>query len=302
MLIARSLEDLRRHCATLRGRFDSLALVPTMGALHDGHMALVRAATAHEAAVVTSIFVNPLQFNAAEDLARLEQEMKAVEPNVNPLQFGPTEDLARYPRDEAGDRAQLESQGCHLVWVPDLATMYPPGDATTINVEGPALRWEADARPGHFRGVATVCAKLFGQVRPDRAYFGEKDWQQVQVVTRMVADLRLPLEIVGVPTVREPDGLALSSRNRFIAVSDRRRAARLFATLEATARWLAQGTVADPILDDARATLTREGFAVDYVALVDGPTLAPLAAARPLARLIAAARLGSVRLIDNVMV
>ena len=277
MLIARTLEDLRRHCATLRGRFDSLALVPTMGALHDGHMALVRAATAHEAAVVTSIFVNPLQ-------------------------FGPTEDLARYPRDEAGDRAQLESQGCHLVWVPDLATMYPPGDATTINVEGPALRWEGDARPGHFRGVATVCAKLFGQVRPDRAYFGEKDWQQVQVVTRMVADLRLPLEIIGVPTVREADGLALSSRNRFIAVSERPQAARLFATLEATARRLAQGAAADPILDDARATLTREGFAVDYVALVDGPTLAPLAAVRPLARLIAAARLGSVRLIDNVMV
>jgi pantoate--beta-alanine ligase len=277
MLIARSPEDLRRHCATLRERFGSLALVPTMGALHEGHMALVRAAAVHEAAVVASIFVNPLQ-------------------------FGPTEDLARYPRDETGDRAQLEAHGCHLVWLPDLATMYPPGDATTINVEGPALRWEGDARPGHFRGVATVCAKLFGQVRPDRAYFGEKDWQQVQVVTRMVADLRLPLEIIGVPTVREADGLALSSRNRFITVSERPQAARLFATLEATARWLAQGATADPILDDARATLTREGFAVDYVALVDGPTLAPLAAVRPLARLIAAARLGSVRLIDNVMV
>ena len=277
MLIARTLEELRRHCVTLRERFGSLALVPTMGALHNGHMALVHAATAHEAAVVASIFVNPLQ-------------------------FGPTEDFARYPHDEAGDLARLEAQGCHLAWLPDLATMYPPGDATTINVEGPARRWEGDARPVHFRGVATVCTKLFGQVRPDRAYFGEKDWQQVQVVTRMVADLRLPLEIVGVPIVREPDGLALSSRNRFIAAPDRSTAAHLFATLEAAARRLVQGAAADPILDDARATLTREGFVVDYVALVDGPTLQPLPAARPPARLIAAARLGAVRLIDNVAV
>jgi len=278
MLLARTIEELHRHCGTLREQRGSLGLVPTMGALHDGHMALVRVAAKHAAAaVVASIFVNPLQ-------------------------FGPTEDLARYPRDEAGDLGQLAAQGCHLAWLPDVATMYAAGDATTINVEGPALRWEGDARPGHFRGVATVCAKLFGQVRPDRAYFGEKDWQQVQVVTRMVKDLRLPLEIVGVPTVREPDGLALSSRNRFIAVADRGKAARLFATLEAAARRLADGAAADAILDDARAALTCEGFAVDYVALVDGPTLVPLAAARPLARLIAAARLGSVRLLDNVAV
>jgi pantoate--beta-alanine ligase len=240
-------------------------------------MALLRAAAAHEAATVASIFVNPLQ-------------------------FGPTEDLSRYPRDEAGDLAQLAAHGCELVWLPDGATMYPPGGATTIDVEGPALRWEGDARPGHFRGVATVCAKLFGQVRPDRAYFGEKDWQQLQVVTRMVADLRLALEIVGVPTVREPDGLALSSRNRFIPDAERTRAARLFAVLEAAARRLRQGAAADPILDDARAALTREGFWVDYVALVDGPTLTPLPAAGPNARLIAAARLGSVRLIDNLAV
>ncbi len=277
MLIARTLEDLRRHCAALRERHGALALVPTMGALHAGHMALLRAAAAKQAATATSIFVNPLQ-------------------------FGPTEDLARYPRDEAGDLAQLEAHGCHLVWLPDVATMYPPDGATTIDVEGPALRWEGDARPGHFRGVATVCAKLFGQARPDRAYFGEKDWQQVQVVTRMVADLRLSLEIVGVPTVREPDGLALSSRNRFISVSDRPKAAHLFAAMEAAARRLRQGPAADPILDDARATLTREGFAVDYFALVDGPSLTPLPAARPNARLIAAARLGSVRLIDNMAV
>jgi len=282
MLIARTLAELRTHCTTLRERFGSLALVPTMGALHEGHMALVRAAGAHGGGVVASIFVNPLQ-------------------------FAPTEDLSRYPRDEAGDLAQLERHSCHLVWLPDVATMYPPDDATTINVEGPALHWEGDARPGHFRGVATVCARLFGQVRPDRAYFGEKDWQQLQVVGRMVADLLLPLEIVGVPTVREPDGLAMSSRNRFLGAGERVTAARLFATLSATARQLAasrgsNGRAAAGVLAAGRTALRDAGFAVDYFALVDGATLLPLEAARPQARLVVAARLGSVRLIDNIAV
>ena len=139
------------------------------------------------------------------------------------MQFGANEDLSRYPRDEAGDLAALREEGCALVWLPDVATMYPAGEATTIEVAGPAERWEGAARPGHFRGVATVCAKLFGQVRPDRAYFGEKDWQQLQVVKRMVADLLLPLEIVGIETVREADGLAMSSRNRFLSAGERAR-------------------------------------------------------------------------------
>lgn len=277
MLIARTLVDLRVHCATLRERFGSLALVPTMGALHAGHMALVHAAATHRAGIVTSIFVNPLQ-------------------------FAPTEDLSRYPRDEAGDLAQLEAAGCHMVWLPGAATMYPPDEATTITVEGPALRWEGDARPGHFRGVATVCAKLFGQVRPDRAYFGEKDWQQLQVVTRMVADLLLPLEIVGVPTVRDEDGLALSSRNRFITPSDRPVAAQLFAMMNIVAHRLTQGDTVTLALEEAHAMLTDEGFKVDYLALVDAPTLAPLQAMRANARLIVAARLGTVRLIDNMAV
>jgi pantoate--beta-alanine ligase len=289
MLIARTPDDLHRHCATLRERFGSLGLVPTMGALHAGHMALVGAAAAGRTGIVAAGRVGVV-----------------ASIFVNPLQFGPTEDLSRYPRDEAGDLARLEAHGCHLVWLPDVATMYPPDDATTINVEGPALRWESDARPGHFRGVATVCAKLFGQVRPDRAYFGEKDWQQLQVVTRMAADLRLPLQIVGVPTVREADGLAMSSRNRFLTPGERTYAAGLFAALDAAASQLAHGAMADPALADARGRLTREGFAVEYIALVDGPTLAPLpafpAGARTAARLIAAARLGSVRLIDNVPV
>jgi pantoate--beta-alanine ligase len=277
MLTARTLPELRHHCMMLRDRFGSLALVPTMGALHAGHMALVHAAAVRPAGIVTSIFVNPLQ-------------------------FGATEDLARYPRDEAGDLMQLEAAGCHLVWLPDVATMYPPGEATTISVEGPARRWEGDARPGHFRGVATVCAKLFGQVRPDRAYFGEKDWQQVQVVTRMVADLLLPLEIVPVETVREPDGLALSSRNRFITAAERPVAAHLPETMRAVITALERGEAVAPVLERAREWLTRDGFAVDYLALVDGPTLAPLDAVRPGARLIVAAKLGSVRLIDNMSV
>jgi pantoate--beta-alanine ligase len=275
MLIARTLAELRSGCSSLRAADGSLALVPTMGALHDGHRALVHAAAASGAAVVASIFVNPLQFAASED-------------------------LSRYPRDEAGDLAALRESGCGLVWMPDLATMYPADDATTIVVSGPAERWEGEARPGHFRGVATVCAKLFGQVRPDRAYFGEKDWQQLQVVSRVVADLHLPLEIVGVPTVREPDGLALSSRNRFLTVEERGRAPRLHAEMQAAAHALASGRAADAALDDALRALADAGFGCEYFALVDGPTLAPLAAARSGSRLIAAARLGSVRLIDNI--
>jgi pantoate--beta-alanine ligase len=275
MLIARTLADLHAGCASLRAMHGALALVPTMGALHDGHRALVRAAIESGAAVVASIFVNPLQFAANED-------------------------LSRYPRDEAGDLAALAACGCRLVWLPDVSVMYPAGDATTIVVTGPAERWEGDARPGHFRGVATVCAKLFGQVRPDGAYFGEKDWQQLQVVRRMVADLQLPLEIVGVPTVREPDGLALSSRNRFLTAAERGRASRLHAVLSAASRVLPARGPADGVLAGARDELTQAGFALDYLALVDGPTLAALPVARPGARLVAAARLGAVRLIDNV--
>jgi pantoate--beta-alanine ligase len=277
MHIIRDFSDLRPACAALRHRFGSLAFVPTMGALHQGHGALVRAAAASGAGVVTSIFVNPLQFS-------------------------PSEDLARYPRDEAGDLARLEAWGCHAVWMPDVATMYPEGEATAVVVEGPARNWEGSVRPGHFRGVATVCAKLFGQVRPDRAYFGDKDWQQLQVVRRMVTDLLLPLEIVGVPTVRDADGLALSSRNRFLRPAERAIAPRLPRVLNAAAVALAQGEPAGAVLAAATRELAEDGFIADYLALVDGPTLDPLQVARPGARLIAAARLGDVRLLDNVPV
>ncbi len=275
MLIARTLPDLRAACARLRRAADTLALVPTMGALHAGHRALVRAGVASGAATVASIFVNPLQ-------------------------FAPTEDLSRYPRDEAGDLAALEQAGCALAWLPDVATMYPAGEATTITVTGPAERWEGDARPGHFRGVATVCAKLFGQVRPDRAYFGEKDWQQLQVIRRMVADLLLPLEIVGIKTVRETDGLALSSRNRFLSPAERASAPALIDALRDAARRLAAGEAVTDVQALARDTLQAKGFGVDYFALVDGPTLAPIDTAAPDGRLIAATKLGSVRLLDNI--
>jgi pantoate--beta-alanine ligase len=184
--------------------------------------------------------------------------------------------------------------------MPDVTTMYPPGDATTITVTGPAENWEGAVRPGHFRGVATVCARLFGQVRPDRAYFGEKDWQQLQVIRRTVADLLLPLAIVAVETIREPDGLAMSSRNRFLSVAERARAPLLHTVLTETARDLADGAAADGRLAAARERLTHAGFAVDYFALVDGPTLASIPSPAPGARLIAAAKLGSVRLLDNI--
>jgi pantoate--beta-alanine ligase len=245
-----------------------------MGALHAGHLALLAAAPSGSA-VAASIFVNPLQ-------------------------FGANEDLARYPRDEAGDLAKLREAGCALVWMPDVTTMYPADNATTVEVGGPAEGWEGAIRPGHFRGVATVVARLFGQVRPDSACFGEKDWQQLQVVTRMVKDLPLPVRIIGVSTVREADGLAMSSRNRFLGPEDRARAPILHRTLVAATARLAAGDPTAECLDAARMVLSDAGFSVDYVALVDGPSLKPIDAPRPQARLIAAARLGGVRLLDNV--
>ena len=277
MLIARTLPELRAACTRLRSTAGSLALVATMGALHAGHITLLRTAIASGAAAVASIFVNPLQ-------------------------FGPNEDLSQYPREEARDLAALEAAGCALAWVPDVETMYPPGEATSVLVGGPAERWEGDARPGHFRGVATVCAKLFGQVRPERTYFGEKDWQQLQVVKRMISDLLLPLEVVGVETVREADGLAMSSRNRFLTPPECAVAPVLYATLQRTAQELAGGAPVAETLMGGREALGRDGLRVEYLALVDGSNLVPIDAVLPGARLIAAARLGTVRLLDNIAI
>jgi pantoate--beta-alanine ligase len=280
MLIARTLEELADAVAALRARHGGLALVPTMGALHAGHLTLLSVARLSVAsrsagAVAASIFVNPTQ-------------------------FGPREDFGRYPRDEAGDLQKLGAAGCDLVWLPDVAVMYPDGDATSVEVGGPALGWEGAARPGHFRGVATVVAKLFGQVRPDDAVFGDKDWQQLQVIRRMSADLSLPVRVIGAPVVREADGLAMSSRNRFLTPAERDIAPSLYTALCGARDAMAQGQSADHALRDARAGLAENGFVTDYIALVENATLLQTDRAGAGARLIAAARLGDVRLLDNI--
>jgi pantoate--beta-alanine ligase len=281
MLIATTRAELAAHLASLRAMRGALALVPTMGALHDGHLSLIAA--------------------ARREVARgSDAGIVAASIFVNPLQFGDGADLARYPRDEAGDIAKLAAASCDLLWLPPVAEMYAAGDATVIDVAGPALDWEGAARPGHFRGVATVVAKLFGQVRPDAACFGEKDFQQLQVIGRITADLAIGVRIVGVPTLREPDGLAMSSRNRFLSAAERAIAPRLHRALASASASLRSGEAADAVLRAARNTLSAAGFAIDYFALVSPDTLAPLQAWQPGARLIAAARLGSVRLLDNV--
>lgn len=277
MIVARTLPALREALDAARAKRGGIALVPTMGALHEGHLALVKAAYATGHATIASIFVNPLQ-------------------------FGLNEDLARYPRNEEADLAALQARGCDIAWLPDVASMYPEGDATLVDVAGPARLWEGLKRPGHFRGVATVCAKLFGQSQADIAFFGEKDWQQLQVVKRMVQDLCMRMRIVGVPTVRDRDGLALSSRNRFLTGTEREVAPRLFATLHRLAADLRSGRAAASPLEEAAAELREAGMIPDYLALVDGASVEPIETARPGARLIAAARLGSVRLLDNVTV
>jgi pantoate--beta-alanine ligase len=277
MLICRDLPSLRAACAVLRSNGRRLGLVPTMGALHQGHLSLLGAARAAGAdAVAASIFVNPLQFNANDD-------------------------LARYPRDEDGDLAKLRGAGCDLVWLPPVEAMYPPGSACVIEVAGPSQGFEGDARPGHFRGVATVCAKLFLQTSADIAAFGEKDWQQLQVVRRMARDLDIPIHIEAVPTIREADGLAMSSRNRFLNADERATAPMLFQVMQDVTRAIVAGGAATQVLAEGEARLIAAGFAPDYLALVAAETLEPLPqkTAVPM-RLLAAARLGSVRLLDNM--
>jgi pantoate--beta-alanine ligase len=267
-----SLPDLTQKLADLRADGATIALVPTMGALHAGHMALVDAARATGARVVASIFVNPKQ-------------------------FGPNEDLARYPRPLEADQALLASHGCELLWLPDVETMYPAGFATNVSVTGVSDGLDGAARPGHFDGVATVVTKLFNQVRPDSAFFGEKDFQQLAVIRRMVTDLDQGLEIVGVPTVREADGLALSSRNVYLSADERARALALPRALAAAKRAIEAGE--SGAVAAALASLEQAGFVPDYVELVDAGTLGPPMTGRP-RRLLAAARIGTTRLIDNL--
>ncbi len=276
MQTIRDLPALRDATAAFRTAGERVALVPTMGALHEGHLALVEAARRAADRVVVSIFVNPMQFGAGED-------------------------LSRYPRREQADARMLADAKADLLWLPPVEVMYPAGFATRVTMTGVSEGLEADQRPGHFDGVATVVAKLFNQVRPDVALFGEKDYQQLAVIRRMVTDLDLPIDIIGVPTQREDDGLARSSRNIYLAGDHRAQAVALPRALGVAARTIERGGEVAAALAQASDTLTQAGFEVDYVELVDAVTLAAFDAARPM-RLLAAARMGGTRLLDNVAV
>lgn len=274
----RELAVLRQRIPLWRAEGLRIGFVPTMGALHAGHLALVKHAKTLSDKVVVSIFVNPLQ-------------------------FAPHEDFDRYPRREDADAALLAEAGADLVWLPTSDLMYPQGFATKIELTGPAEGLETDFRPQFFGGVATVVTKLFNQVTPDLAVFGEKDYQQLKVVQTFARDLDMPLEVIGLPTIRESDGLALSSRNAYLSAEERDTAARLHAELHAIAETVQAGGDADASIARAKIRLEAAGFGpIDYIALRDADSLAlPSADSRAL-RLLAAAWLGKTRLIDNIAV
>jgi pantoate--beta-alanine ligase len=247
-----------------------------MGALHDGHLTLVRHALEVADRVVASVFVNPTQ-------------------------FGPNEDLSRYPRQEAKDGQLLDQAGCHLLFAPKVEEMYPDGFATTVTVKGVSQPLEGAFRPGHFDGVATVVSKLLLQCLPDVACFGEKDWQQLAVIRRLVRDLDIPTEVVGVPTVREADGLALSSRNAYLSAEERTIAPILHQALAGIADGLKQGKNPEELCHRAAADILASGFAsVDYIDVRDADSMAKVLKLTRPARILAAARLGTTRLIDNI--
>ena len=273
-----ALAPMRAQVRAWRSDGEAVVLVPTMGALHAGHLALVDHARGLGRRVVVSIFVNPTQ-------------------------FGPNEDFGRYPRDSAADLGLLRGVGTDAAWVPDTATMYPEGFTTRIEVPGPSEDLCGAFRPGHFSGVATVVMKLVNQVQPDAALFGEKDFQQLHVIRRAMRDLDRDVAIHGMPTLREADGLALSSRIRYLTPEERVAAPRLHAVLTGVAEGLAAGKDAGPLLDEGRALLETAGFSpVQYLEARDADTLAPIARATGPARVLAAAYLGRTRLIDNVAV
>jgi pantoate--beta-alanine ligase len=274
--IVRDIEALRAAVAELREGGRTIAFVPTMGALHAGHMALVAEGRRRASHVVASIFVNPTQ-------------------------FGPNEDLATYPRREASDAKMLEEEGCALLWMPDVATMYPNGPEITVRAGSLGDELDGAARPGHFDGVATVVSRLFDQVRPDIALLGEKDYQQLLVIRQMVAQLGLPVEIVAVPTQRDADGLALSSRNAYLDEEERRAARALPRALGEAAGAIRSGTAASEAIAAARDKLAKAGFdPIDYVEIRDAESLAAVESVTRSARLLAAATIGRTRLIDNL--
>jgi pantoate--beta-alanine ligase len=274
--IARTIADLRRHIAAWRKGDERVGLVPTMGALHQGHMALVRAARVECARVVASVFVNPKQ-------------------------FAPTEDLGSYPRREAADLNMLRSAGVDLVFIPALHEMYPPDFATLVRVSGLTEGLCGAHRAGHFDGVTTVVTKLLIQALPDIAYFGEKDYQQLTVVRRLARDLDIPVLIAGVPTVREADGLALSSRNVYLSAEERRIAPNLARVLRSVAAALAgDPTVVQREIARGSTALQQSGFTVEYLEIREAETLAVTSEVTARSRVFAAVRLGTTRLIDNM--
>ncbi len=276
--IVRTVKDLRSRVGAWKAAGESVGVVPTMGALHDGHLSLARRARAECARVVTTIFVNPMQFN-------------------NP------EDLAKYPRSEKADAALLASVPVDLIFAPAPEEVYPEGFGTTVVVSGVAKPLEGHLRPGHFEGVATVVTKLFGMSRADRGYFGQKDWQQLQVVLKLVRDLNIPVEIVGCETIREADGLAMSSRNQRLTPEGRRKAPVLYAALSAAVRDIRAGQSDRMAIREAAETLRGAGFErVEYIELRDAETLLPSDNPARSRRMLAAAWIDGVRLIDNIPV
>jgi pantoate--beta-alanine ligase len=278
MRIARTVAETRSAVAELRGQ-GALGLVPTMGALHAGHISLVRAARAACHAVVATIFVNPAQ-------------------------FGPNEDFSKYPRTFDADCALLQTEGVDLLFAPEPAEIYPDGFSTVVEVEGISDRLDGHSRPGHFRGVATIVAKLFNIVAPDKAFFGQKDAAQVAILRRMVRDLNFPLEMVVCPIVRDPDGLALSSRNRYLSAEDRQSALVLHRTLHRIeARAAAGETDTSALLDAGLAALAEEpDVRLDYLRIVDPETLEDRAVINKGALVAVAAWVGLARLIDNLLI
>jgi len=277
--VVRTVPALRRALDGLRVRKATTALVPTMGALHDGHVSLVRLAQRRATRVIVSIFVNPTQ-------------------------FAPTEDFGSYPRTWKSDVARLAAENVDLIWHPDVKVMYPEGFATRIVLEGPATAGLEDRfRPHFFGGVATVVGKLFTQCRPDFAIFGEKDFQQLRVVTQMARDLDLGVKVIGSKTVRERDGLAMSSRNVYLSPEERRVAPELYRTMKECAKRLRGGEAIEPVMERGAKQITNAGFNVDYLEVRHAETLAPITSIKdgPL-RMLVAARLGATRLIDNIAV
>ena len=278
-MIARTVPALRRALESLRARKATTALVPTMGALHDGHVSLIRLAKRRAKKVIVSIFVNPTQ-------------------------FAPTEDFGSYPRTWKADLAKLTAEGVDLIWNPDVKTMYPEGFATKILTEGPATAGLEDRfRPHFFGGVATVVGKLFTQCRPDVAIFGEKDFQQLRVVARMAADLDLGVKVIGSKTVRERDGLAMSSRNVYLSQEERRAAPELYRAMKESAARLRAGEDIETAMEGGAAAIAAAGFVLDYFEARHAETLAPIASMKDgPTRILVAAKIGNTRLIDNIAV